>query len=334
MDIRAAIEARLAQSRSIQQTAPPAAAERKLILPPSVVTPEVLPAAPAISVPKRGRPRIPIVDPNKPGLFDVVLMDPPWWYAARLRGEGRSKFGEGASGKYDCMTDMELMQLHDLIRAIVAPQAVVFMWTTGPRLDFAMDLGRMWGFRYSTKAFSWYKTTIDGNGMRGLPGTYTASNTEDVLLFTHNARKYGEFSNKYTPKTAGGRLMVPQTVWEWAEDGDEPLFVEAPEQAPEWWNAEVDGPFLVEAPNGATTAWAEGTVALRYPLMEHSRKPDDVHERINEMYPNARKIELFARREYPGWACLGNEIDGLDIRDALALAATGYYDLERGEYVA
>ena len=29
------------------------------------------------------------------------------------------------------------------------------------------------------------------------------------------------------------------------------------------------------------------------------------------------RIELFAREDYEGWVCLGNEIDGRDIRDSL-----------------
>ena len=32
-------------------------------------------------------------------------------------------------------------------------------------------------------------------------------------------------------------------------------------------------------------------------------------------------VELFARRETPGWVCVGNEITGRDIRDDLKLLA-------------
>lgn len=45
------------------------------------------------------------------------------------------------------------------------------------------------------------------------------------------------------------------------------------------------------------------------PKQEHSRKPDAVHEAIDKMYPEARKIELFARRAYPGWDYWGNEME-------------------------
>lgn len=44
------------------------------------------------------------------------------------------------------------------------------------------------------------------------------------------------------------------------------------------------------------------------PKQEHSRKPDAAHERIERLYPNASRIELFARRERPGWSAWGNEV--------------------------
>jgi len=44
------------------------------------------------------------------------------------------------------------------------------------------------------------------------------------------------------------------------------------------------------------------------PKQEHSRKPDDVHIAISKMYPNASKIELFARRPFEGWDVWGNEV--------------------------
>lgn len=44
------------------------------------------------------------------------------------------------------------------------------------------------------------------------------------------------------------------------------------------------------------------------PRMQHSRKPDEVLHRIDRMYPNATKIELFARRRFAGWDAWGNEL--------------------------
>ncbi|MCL1904398.1 MAG: MT-A70 family methyltransferase [Oscillospiraceae bacterium] len=53
------------------------------------------------------------------------------------------------------------------------------------------------------------------------------------------------------------------------------------------------------------------------PIEKHSKKPDIVREKIVELMGDIPRIELFARKKYDGWDCLGNEIDGRDIRDAI-----------------
>lgn len=44
------------------------------------------------------------------------------------------------------------------------------------------------------------------------------------------------------------------------------------------------------------------------PKQEHSRKPDAVHKSINALYPEATKLEMFARRLVEGWEVWGNEV--------------------------
>ena len=50
---------------------------------------------------------------------------------------------------------------------------------------------------------------------------------------------------------------------------------------------------------------------------KHSKKPDEVRDRIVRLCGDVPRIELFAREVTEGWTCLGNEIDGLDIREAI-----------------
>lgn len=45
---------------------------------------------------------------------------------------------------------------------------------------------------------------------------------------------------------------------------------------------------------------------------EHSRKPEYVQDMIELMYPEAKKIELFARRSRKGWNTWGNETTKFD----------------------
>jgi len=53
------------------------------------------------------------------------------------------------------------------------------------------------------------------------------------------------------------------------------------------------------------------------PLRGHSAKPDIVRGYVTDLMGDLPRIELFAREDYEGWVCLGNEIDGRDIRDSL-----------------
>lgn len=56
------------------------------------------------------------------------------------------------------------------------------------------------------------------------------------------------------------------------------------------------------------------------PMGRHSEKPDEAHEQIEQLL-DGPYLELFARRQRPGWTCVGNEVDGLDIRQSLARLA-------------
>ena len=44
------------------------------------------------------------------------------------------------------------------------------------------------------------------------------------------------------------------------------------------------------------------------PIREHSRKPDEVYQRIEALCPGPY-VELFARQQWPGWICAGDELE-------------------------
>lgn len=48
------------------------------------------------------------------------------------------------------------------------------------------------------------------------------------------------------------------------------------------------------------------------PLREHSRKPDDLRLSLERMFPEATKLEMFARRKVPGWIAWGNDVGKFD----------------------
>lgn len=49
----------------------------------------------------------------------------------------------------------------------------------------------------------------------------------------------------------------------------------------------------------------------------HSIKPEVLQERLEVMFPNSEKLEIFARRTRLGWECIGNDINGVDIKDSI-----------------
>ncbi len=59
---------------------------------------------------------------------------------------------------------------------------------------------------------------------------------------------------------------------------------------------------------------------FNYEKGRHSEKPIEVQEYLENIYIKHPKAELFARRERSSWTCIGNEIDGRDIREVLANA--------------
>lgn len=43
-------------------------------------------------------------------------------------------------------------------------------------------------------------------------------------------------------------------------------------------------------------------------VTQHSRKPDVSYEIIERLYPDAKRLEMYARRQRQGWDCWGNEV--------------------------
>jgi len=60
---------------------------------------------------------------------------------------------------------------------------------------------------------------------------------------------------------------------------------------------------------------------IHTPIQEHSKKPDEIRNRIIELVGDLPRIELFARQKVNGWDSLGFDIDGKDIKKSIELIA-------------
>lgn len=171
------------------------------------------------------------------GPYDVIYGDPPWRYESCT-----VKPTIAIERHYPTMELAEIKQLD----IPTAKDAVLFLWTTAPKLVEALEVMKAWGFEYRTCAI-WDKISL------GLGHWFRIDH--EILLV-------GRRGNYPTP----------------------------PEKK------RVSSVFRIKK-------------------RKHSEKPDIVRCWIEEWYPDARKIELFARTRYEGWEVWGAEApDGTQSR--------------------
>jgi len=112
--------------------------------------------------------------------YDIVYVDPPWHYY------GSGVKDAAAAKHYPLMSQEQLADLD--VKSILTKRAAVFMWATGPRLHYAVDLIAKWGLHYRGVAYVWVKTNKRGGIIagQGVPPTFTKPTSELLLVATTN----------------------------------------------------------------------------------------------------------------------------------------------------
>ena len=167
--------------------------------------------------------------------FDLIYADPPWEYGQEQHGKEKQE--TVLETHYPTMPTEEICQLP--IKDLSADNAVLFIWTTSPKIFEAKQVIDAWGFEY--------KSSMIWDKVKHNVGYYVSVRHEFLLIATKGS---------FLP-TSGKLIDSVQTI--------------------------------------------ERT--------EHSKKPQRFREIIEEMYPDTKKIELFARTVPDGWTAWGNEIN-------------------------
>jgi len=105
--------------------------------------------------------------------YQIIYADPPWSYEF-------SHTRARAITDYPTMDKTELCKLP--IESIAEDNSLLFMWITFPKLNWAFDVMKSWGFQYTTNGFTWVKQNKTGNGLFWGMGYYTRSNAEICLI--------------------------------------------------------------------------------------------------------------------------------------------------------
>lgn len=107
--------------------------------------------------------------------FTVVVADPPWTYE---RGAGL----EGCP-TYSTMSLDALAALGPWVQAVTAPNSVLLLWATYPKLGDAFSLLEGWGYRQRTGA-PWIKTAPGAGTIRRGIGFWFQAAAEQLLVGT------------------------------------------------------------------------------------------------------------------------------------------------------
>ena len=106
------------------------------------------------------------------------------------------KQGADVAAPYATMADADLIRMSEHIPKIMNDDAVLFSWATAPRLPFAIDLLKKWGFSYKTIGFTWVKTNPKKGNYFMAMGNWTRTNPEICLLGVRGSIKRNPLATK------------------------------------------------------------------------------------------------------------------------------------------
>lgn len=108
-------------------------------------------------------------------MYQVFYADPAWDYKGQKQ-HTPTAINTVVKSAIDHYNTMKLEDMKKLkVKEICDTNAVMFMWSSSPHLNQAIELMEAWGFKYKTIAFVWEKQKIN-------PGSYTVSQCEICLV--------------------------------------------------------------------------------------------------------------------------------------------------------
>lgn len=145
--------------------------------------------------------------PRIDGGFRVIAADPPW----RFKSNSVAKPGRNAMRHYDCMSLKDIAAMP--VREIVADDAVLLLWITGPFLAIGAHIPIMnaWGFKPNSMGFTWAKTTSGGGWFFG--GGFTTRKNEEFVVMGKRGRSVRD--------NAGVRSLIVSPIREHSRKPDD-----------------------------------------------------------------------------------------------------------------
>jgi N6-adenosine-specific RNA methylase IME4 len=218
--------------------------------------------------------------------FQIVIADPPWGaFNDKLK---MSDVKRGAEANYSTMTTVQIMTLP--IKEITDPKgAILALWVPASILQDGLDVMKAWGFEQK-QIYVWAKI---------------------------KKNPFGELS-----KIFGQLLKKKQSIVSNLHQTFLDLLQEAIYQVSLVNFLSFGLGRLFRSCNEVCLIGVNNTGIYKQlmnksqrsmcfaPNLGHSIKPEALQDSLELMFPNSvgHRVELFARRQRPGWICLGNAL--------------------------
>lgn len=223
--------------------------------------------------------------------FQIVVADPAWSFKDSLK---MSDVARGAAANYSTMSILDIKQLP--VKDIADPDgAILALWVPSSLLQEGLDTMRAWGFKHK-QTYVWVKTK-----------------KEPLKFFFKDVYKHFKKLKDVWSWTISGTIVKKAldnlSIQNILSFGMGRLFRQTHEICLIGTN---NNKIYKKLANKSQRSVSFGE------NLKHSAKPEHLQNSLEIMFPNTKKIELFARRLRPDWTCLGNEVcNGEDIRDSL-----------------
>lgn len=211
--------------------------------------------------------------------YRIIVVDPPWTFGDSLDNR---KVQRGASAHYDTLSLQRLADLW-LGPELADRDSLLALWCPAAMLREGLEVIHRWGYVYK-QSWVWVKTA--------------KKQTVEPAMARHLHELHGARTTVY-PQGITKELGLAFGMGRLARSCKELVLVGT--------RGQIYKHLAVRNERDVFMA----------PATKHSSKPEELQDQLDRMFPTGERLELFARRDRPGWTCTGLECPstlGEDVR--------------------
>lgn len=223
---------------------------------------------------------------------EIIVTDAPWTFSDKLK---MSDVKRSPESQYKSVLDNNAI-LNLKIKEIAADNAVIALWVPSTLIEFGLECMKAYGFEFK-QTWIWVKSKKEPLGKLKKQIKKSLKKKSSLVIkdqIDELSKLIDDFDLNDCLSFYMGRIF---------------------RQTHEVCLIGVRGKVHKDLKNKSQVSVFIG------PNPKHSEKPEALQDRLEKMYPSyTNRLELFARRDRPGFVCFGNECPSslnLDIRDCI-----------------